>query len=138
MRGDRERGQSLVELTTGLMFLLTLLAGTVDAGRALFMRVALLDAAEEGALYGSYQPGNVSAIEDRIRDNSDGPLDFSDTEQIRITVAFAGSACAGHMMRVTVSYDFELSTPFIGTILGSQIIPITATSESLILSPECE
>jgi len=138
MRGDRERGQSLVELTTGLMFLLTLLAGTVDAGRALFMRVALLDAAEEGALYGSYQPGDVSAIEDRIRDNSDGPLDFSDTEQIRITVAYAGSACAGHMMSVTVSYDFELSTPFMGTILGSQIIPITATSESLILSPECE
>ena len=59
MRGERDRGQSLVEMTAGLMFLLVMLAGIVDVGRALFAQVALLDAAEEGALYGCLQPTDV-------------------------------------------------------------------------------
>ena len=137
MSGGSERGQSLVELASGLMFLMVLLAGTVDVGRALFAQIALLDAAEEGALYGSYEPRNLSGIEDRIRDNSDGPIDFSDTEGVQITVEYPGSECAGNLLRVNVSYDFLVTTPFMGTILGSQTFLLSASAESMILAPMC-
>jgi hypothetical protein len=138
MRGEGERGQSLVELATGMMFLLILLAGIVDAGRALFTKAALLDAAEEGALYGSYRPTDVGGIESRMRDNADGLVDLSDLDGIEISVDYLGSKCAGNLLVVSISYDFLISTPFIGTILGNQTFPISATSESLILSPVCE
>jgi Flp pilus assembly protein TadG len=101
-RHERQGGQSLVEIAFGLIFLLVMLAGVVDVGRALFARAALLDAAEEGALYGSYQPADVSGIEKRI------------------------------------SYDFLITTPFMGTVLGSQTFPLSASSESLILAPGCD
>ncbi len=138
MSEERERGQSLVEITTGLVFLLVMLAGIVDVGRALFARAALLDAAEEGALYGSYQPTDVSGIEGRIRDISDGPVDFSDLDAVKVSVAYGGSACAGNLLSVGVSYDFTITTPFMGTILGSQIFPLSVSSESLILAPGCD
>ena len=138
MGEERERGQSLVEMATGLIFLLMMLAGIVDAGRALFARAALLDAAEEGALYGSYHPAYVSGIESRIRDITDGPVDFSDLDAVKVSVSYAGNACAGHLLSVNVSYDFMITTPFVGTILGSQIFPLSASSESLILSPKCD
>jgi Flp pilus assembly protein TadG len=137
-RHERQGGQSLVEIAFGLIFLLVMLAGIVDVGRALFARAALLDAAEEGALYGSYQPADVSGIEKRIRDISDGPVNFSDPHSIKVTVAYAGNACAGHLLSVSVSYDFLITTPFMGTVLGSQTFPLSASSESLILAPGCD
>ena len=49
----KERGQAIVELATSLVILLTLLAGVVDLGRALFTWITLRDAAQEGASYAS-------------------------------------------------------------------------------------
>ena len=138
MRGKQERGQSLIETAAGLMVLLVLLAGLVDLGRALFARVAMLDAAEEGALYGSYQPTDMYGIEGRIRDQSDGPVDFSDADSVQISVEYVGSACAGNILRVVIDHDITIITPFLGAILGSQTIPLSVSSESLILSPKCQ
>lgn len=50
------RGQSLVELAISLTVMLLLLAGAVTFGMALFSYVAIRDAAQEGALYGSMYP----------------------------------------------------------------------------------
>jgi Flp pilus assembly protein TadG len=138
IKEERQRGQSLVEIAFGLVFLLVMLAGTVDVGRALFAKAALLDAVEEGALYGSYQPTDVVGIEKRIRDLTDSPVDFSDPEGIKVSVSYAGSACAGNLMSVSVTYDFLITTPFMGTILGGQTLPLSASSESLILAPGCD
>ena len=137
MLATRERGQSLVEMTVGLMFLLVLLAGIVDVGRALFAQVALLDAAEEGAMYGSLQPTDISGIEGRIRDITDAAIDFSDTDSVDVSVEYPGAVCAGHLLRVVVSHDFMLTTPFMGTILGSQEFALSSSAEALILAPEC-
>jgi Flp pilus assembly protein TadG len=49
----KERGQAIVELATSMVILLTLLAGVVDLGRALFTWITLRDAAQEGASYAS-------------------------------------------------------------------------------------
>jgi hypothetical protein len=139
MNRRRERGQSLIETAAGLIVLLLLLAGLVDLGRAFFARVALLDAAEEGALYGAYKPSDMYGIEGRIRDQSDGPVDFSDSSKVQVSVEYPdkGKACAGYTLRVVLDHEVTIITPFLGAILGSQTIPLSVSSESLILSPEC-
>jgi len=38
---------------------------------------------------------------------------------------------------VTVSYNYHLMMPFLGTIIGTQVIPITATVTDVILRPAC-
>jgi len=50
-RNRTEKAQSLVELAVSLTFLLLLVAGVVDLGRAFFTYIALRDAAQEGAVY---------------------------------------------------------------------------------------
>ena len=137
MEDNRSRGQSLVELAISLMFLILLLAGTVDVGRALFTQVTLLDAAEEGAMYGSFMPGDTSGIEARIRDYANGPVDFADAYDVQVSIELPTGSCAGNLLRVTLSHNMLITTPFLGTVLGSQTIPISATAESLILAPGC-
>ena len=56
---QNERGQSMVELALTITFLMILLAGTIDLGRAFFTWQALRDAAQEGASYGSFKPADV-------------------------------------------------------------------------------
>ncbi len=53
---NKQRGQSLVELAISLTVMLLLLSGAVSFGMALFSYVAIRDAAQEGALYGSFNP----------------------------------------------------------------------------------
>ena len=72
----KERGQAIVELATSLVILLTLLAGVVDLGRALFTWITLRDAAQEGASYAS-----VLATEAVIDDPYPGPVDPDITNQ---------------------------------------------------------
>jgi hypothetical protein len=51
-----ERGQSLVEMTFGMLILIMIVAGVVDLGRAYFTFIALEDAAGEAALFMSAFP----------------------------------------------------------------------------------
>ncbi len=55
-RKSSERGQSLVELAISLTVMLLLLSGAVTFGMALFSYVGMRDAAQEGALWGSFNP----------------------------------------------------------------------------------
>ena len=45
-----EKGQSMMEFAFGMVFLLIMLAGIVDGGRALFTYMALRDGVKEAAL----------------------------------------------------------------------------------------
>ena len=44
---------------------------------------------------------------------------------------------SGQAITVTVRYNYRLSMPFIGSILGSTTIPITASVTDTILNPKC-
>ena len=47
-------------------------------------------------------------------------------------------ACFGSTVVVVVTYaNFPLATPFLGAILGTQTIPIQASIEDTVLTPEC-
>jgi len=144
-----ERGQSLVEFAFSMTLLLTLVVGIVDCTRALFTYMALRDAVQEGALYGSTEPldqndydgdGDLTEvnprIEDRVRNSSD--LVYSLGSDVDVEVTMLSTACMGNGIRVRVQYDeFPLTMPFIGAIVGGQTIAISASATNTILRPAC-
>lgn len=148
------RGQSLVELALTLMVLLILLAGAFDLGSAFLTYIALRDAAEEGAIYGSISkpgtnppvPSSITEIVTRVRNSSTSPLNFNllgFTETCAadspngICVTFSGPPCTDNVITVTVRYHYSLTMPLIGGIIGSQTIPLLATVNNVILTPAC-
>jgi hypothetical protein len=57
---------------------------------------------------------------------------------INTQVTVLGSACSGNGIQVRVSFNnFTLVTPFLGAIVGSQTIPISASVTDTILTPPC-
>lgn len=158
-------GQSLVELAISLTVMLLLLVGAVTFGMAFFSYVAMRDAAQEGALYGSFnpyvdsnnngsydktpspEPVNLAGIRERVRATSTSPVNFSDTTRIPdgyiTAVAVTGLACEGNVsgvanaIRVSVEYDFPVFMPFVGAIIGGQSIHLNATVTDTILEPRC-
>lgn len=135
---SKERGQSLMEFSVSLVFVLVLLAGLVDLGRGLFTYMALRDGAQEGAAYGSLNPTETSTIENRVYGSSTMLQSQEGTGAINIQVNITGSACTGNSIEVIVTYnDFPLTMPFVGSFLGSQSVDIHASAENTILSPKC-
>ncbi|HEY5982649.1 MAG TPA: TadE family protein [Anaerolineales bacterium] len=155
------RGQSLVELAISLTVMLLLLSGAVTFGMAYFSYVAMRDAAQEGALFASFNPCadtntavpgcdpldtvNMDSIRERVRASSTSPINFGDTTLIPdgdITADFIGAPCEGltggtpNAIWVTVQYNYHVFMPFLGAIVGQEI-PLTATVTDTILQPRC-
>ncbi len=133
----RERGQSLAELAISMTFMLILLAGAVDLGRAFFTYITLRDAAQEGALCGSI--GEVDCtIEGRAQGSSDQGFVNLDSANVIITDTYPDPACAGDEFMVTVTYqDFPITMPFLGALLNRQTFDITASVKDTVLVPVC-
>jgi Flp pilus assembly protein TadG len=159
----RERGQSLVELAISLTVMLLLLSGAVTFGMALFSYVAMRDAAQDGALFGSFNPctdatgatctdstaWNTAAIRTRVQEASNSPVNFYDPA-VTITVDYTPNSptqarpCEGietgnttpNGVQVTVGYDYPVFMPFIGAIIGDHI-NLRATVTDTILQPAC-
>jgi Flp pilus assembly protein TadG len=129
-----ERGQSLTEFAFGFLVLVLLIAGIVDLGRAFFTYMALNDAVQEGALYGSLNPTNEAGIRSRVQGIAVGPIDMS---QVKVDVDIKGSACTGNPIVVTGEYTFQITMPLIGAIVGDQNLAIRATVADYIVSPPC-
>ncbi len=155
----RERGQSLVELAISLTVMLLLLSGAVTFGMALFSYVAMRDAAQEGALFGSFNPCtdatgatcnsatnlNTDAIRTRVREASTSPLNLNLTS-INVQLTPSGAEpCEGiasgnstpNAIQVTIDYDYPIIMPYIGGIIGSQTIGLHAAVTDTILQPVC-
>jgi len=133
LRSMVEPGQSLVEFALGLTFILILMAGTLDLGRAYFSFLSLRDAAQEGALYGSLAPPDTAGIRARVRETSGWPVDFSEFTDAQIQVNISGPACAGYEIKVTLVMDFVLAAPFI----SGNVLPLVAEVKDTILQPAC-
>jgi len=155
----KERGQGLVEFSTGMVILVILLVGAVDAGRALVTYLSMRDAAQEGALYGSTEPYTIAggskiinpSISSRAMDSSD--LMSSLAGDIQIDVEFINRVsretftvadkdpCMGDGIRVKLTYEhFPLSMPLIGSFIGAgddYTIPISASVVDTVLRPPC-
>lgn len=146
-----ERGQSLVELAISLPVIILLLLGTVDFGMAIFSYAIIRDAAQEGALYGSFNPDNKAEIENRARYISpqgedlifSSPVELTSEELVQVEVKALGDSCQGikdgkaNSIRVRVRYEYPFLMPFIGALIGSDTIPLTGSATNIILQPPC-
>ncbi len=149
---SNEQGQSLVELAISLPLIILILLGTFDFGMALFSYSIMRDAAQEGALYASWAPGNKAEIENRARnillrgedEVFSSPINLRDTDAVKVEINVKGRECQGvtkgtaNYIEVRVSYDYPFLMPFIGTIVGSDTIRMTATAANVILQPPCK
>ena len=149
---QKERGQSLVELSISILVLLLLLVGAVEFGMAFFQFVQLRDAAQEGALYGSLNPTDITGVMERVRGSSDSPIDLGDTSvvpdaNIIVTLTSSNSdpkrACEGidtngdsNGIEVRIEFEHDVFMPFMEAIIGPTI-PLNATVTDTILSPRC-
>lgn len=127
----KESGQSLVELAISFVILMFLLAGAVEFGLAFFQFVQLRDAAQEGALYGSYCP-DLSQIEMRARGASTSPIDL---HGVNVSVQISNDGFEGGALRVTMLYQHEVFMPFIDKFTGD-FITLKAEVTDTILSVE--
>ncbi len=139
-----ESGQSLTEFAFGVVILLILLVGIVDLGRAFFTYIALRDAAQEGAVYGSICPLDVAAIESRLRSSSNTPVDLQNDSNVEVECHYISASgetpCGsvvptpGNGIRIRVLYrDFPITMPFMGTFIGTQVITLRAEVMDTIL-----
>lgn len=142
-----EKGQSMVELAISITLLLILLAGIVDLGRALIINFNLQDAAEEGIVYGTSFPTDCNQIVIRVADNIPNQFISEDvTVNVFIQDAYLNyiscytinksDVYAGKLMKVEIKYEYPITMPFLGAIIGSQKIPMTVTSTGVVLRPQ--
>jgi hypothetical protein len=118
---------------------------------AIFSYSILRDAAQEGAVYGSFNPSNKAEIEIRARNISprgeedvfSSPLQLRDTKRVKVKVKAIGDACQGfangtsNSLQVSVSYNYPFLMPFISKVIGSDTITLTGTATNIILQPPC-
>lgn len=137
-KGTSRRGQSLLEFSLTLTVMILLLAGIVDFGRAFFILVELRDAAQEGALYGSFNPTDAVGIVERVKTAAFSPVDLVNDPDVSVPAPIIhGGACEGGAVEVQVLYTFHISMPFLTGIIGSQTIPLRASVTDTILYPYC-
>ena len=132
----RNKGQGLVEFALVLPFLLVVVFGVFDLGRAYFTTIILTGAAREGARYLSVYPNDVPdfnntrvVTRNEARNSGinidDQPVDISCTN-----VDGDHDECdGGGTAIVTVSHEFEL---VLGWMLSS---PITITRSAQMVVP---
>lgn len=140
-----EKGQSFVELGLSLVFLLILLSAVIDLGWAFFSLVALRDAAQEAATVGAICPTNPDIIKSRLRASAESPLDMSllQDDQIEIDIinstgTIVNTVALGNSVRVTVTYNHQIVTPFVGSFIGTQNYPLKVIVADTILRLDCK
>ena len=134
----QEKGQSLVEFAFGLVILMILISGIVDLGRAFFTYMALNDAAQEGAIYGSLNPEDTSGIIQRVRETSQQPVNLMDSNIVDVNLDTPDGVCEGNVIEVTVIYkDFPVTMPFMGSFIGKQSFDMSATAKDMIVRSSC-
>jgi Flp pilus assembly protein TadG len=142
-----ERGQSLVELAISLMVILMLLMGAFEFGVAIFTYTTMRDAAQDGAVFGSINPTDTTGIQNRIIaaasdviviNPGDITISYSDPNNVCEGItAGTGSTSGSHKIIINIVHQHPISTPLVGTMIGSQFITLQAQVTNTILSPTC-
>jgi Flp pilus assembly protein TadG len=142
---NSQRGQSLIELALSLMVILMLLMGAIDFGVALFAYVTMRDAAQEGALYGSFKPTDQDGMKQRAIDAAsdiivieEGDITISYSDGSKLCEGSSGTPPVPHTVTVAITHQHPVSTPLVGAMIGSQKITLNARVTDTILSPVCE
>lgn len=149
-----EHGQSLVEMTVGMVILLIIVMGILDLGRVYFTYLTLQDAAGEAALFLAVDPCCWIAPDDT---DPDVPSDrrCSKPNNAKYRAAYSADASfaaaiyglgvdgfqanvdnplvAGSPITVSVHYPYQPLTPLISAIAPS--IRLGATASNVVTVP---
>jgi Flp pilus assembly protein TadG len=143
---DGEQGATLVETALSIVILLAFIFGIMETGLALYTYHFIAEAAREGTRYaivrGSTCTGFASACPASSSDvqNYVTNLGFPGIDPSKMTVnpvwlAYtSGSPCSavcnspGNLIKVTVTYNFPLSVPFV----PAQTFTLSSTSAMII------
>lgn len=139
MGSTRERGASVVEMAFVAIFLFVLTAGIIDLGRAYLTRIAVHDAAQEGAMFASYRPSDQNEIRERVIATTDNPDLTVATIEVTCpegTPDLSGDLVGGKKIAVRVTYRMPLVTPLIGWMLGGHL-DLTREHVGQVFSGEC-
>ena len=119
-----------------MTFLLILLAGVVDIGRAFFTFIELRDVAQEGALIGAIEALTCEQIEDRVSTSTDSIEALISSNIVEVSCdADPSTVLPGNNITITVSYDdFPLTMPFLGALIGGQTVDISASIIETVVS----
>lgn len=137
-----EAGQSLVEISLGMIVLLIILLGILDLGRLFFTLVALRNAAGEGALYGSLNPDCRTANDGAdcadpnnaaYRAKHESPSGLVNWETAVVSVDRPPGAETGDPITVTVTYTYTVLMPFINVLIGGSELPLRISATQNIL-----
>jgi len=119
-----EQGVALLEAALVLPILLMLVMGTVDLGRAVYIRNALANAARDGARFAIVDPRNTTCIKTvAARYSSLANLTASD-----VTVTPPGTFDLGQPITVAVQSDYRPITPLIASAAGARTVAVRANA----------
>jgi Flp pilus assembly protein TadG len=145
-RKTSERGQSFMELAVSMIFLLVLLTVVIDLAWAFYTMIALRDAAQEAASYGSMCP-NKDLIAERLRLSATTPISMEDIpddeEHIKIefldadTRAELTNGGRGNLVRVTAQVDHDIIVPFAASFLGRTSYPLRVNVADTVMRDTC-
>lgn len=122
---NRERGAAVLEAAILLPLLIVLLFGIIDVGRLVFTKMTLHDAAQEGSIYGAYNPSDASNVQLRVVEAMDN---------LGLVTADVVVECPGgtDTIKVTVTKDVSMITP----MFTGRTVTLTSTVEGDLLSDD--
>lgn len=130
MRDRNDRGAALLEMAIALPFLVLVVLGVVDFGRALFAQIGLEQAAQEGAIYAAFNPDDYAKVQLRVAEASGFPsLSAAD-----VTVGCPAGPSGG-TVEVSVSHVHNLVTPIVSSWFGGSL-NLSAQSVAQILTDD--
>jgi hypothetical protein len=126
-----QSGQALVELALLLPFLILMLAGIIDLGRAYRALTLITSAASQGAQYAAFNPTDEAGIRARVNNalEGSGVAAVNPTGCPGICITYPSGAGAGRPIRVQVLHEL---TTILGSILGTGEIAIQGANEAVI------
>jgi len=158
-RSEKSKGQALVELTLSFTALIFILSGVLDFGRAWYTYVAMTDAAAEAALYLSMFPqcprnvgtGCVDPNNAYDRATNTASIDLIDWAKAGFLIGADntdpgpnqtlivdnnsdGNLDQGDQFKTIITYPFELYTPIISQIAGSELIILRAEVQNSVIA----
>ena len=123
-----ETGAALVEAAIVIPFLLLLVLGVVDLGRAFYDSAAVQEAAQEGVIYASFNPDDPTGTIARAEEAIQSP---------DITGSVTVTCPASDQVSVTVAHTFNLITPLISRIAGDSINLTHAETGQVLSTTAC-
>lgn len=125
-----QRGQSMVELTLVLPILLMVLLVSLDLGRAYFAYVGALAAAESGVRVAADPSKSDTSIRNAVIDEADGSLTIPDPNN---NVLISSPRSSGSEVTVTVKYPFQIITPFVSAVIGTDTVTIEVSAKGVVM-----